>query len=169
MNGPPCVLCSVPMENVVFREVTVWICPKCAGVWLNRDAVNDIHSLTHENFVDIERLQRPEVADPAEPLTGRVCPDDLSPLRRREYLFLQSVSVDGCEQCNGIWLDAGEVTKVVAVLEKCRYRPVPHSPAPVAKQEAAIAEVSHLGEMDHIKRIDALFHVLGHRFLWPGL
>lgn len=168
MSGPPCVLCSIPMNDLVFREVTVWICPRCSGVWLNRDAVSDIHSLTHENFEEIERLQRPEVKPP-EPLAGLVCPDDLSPLVRREHLFLPSIAVDGCETCRGIWLDEGELTKVAAFLEGLRYKPVPRQPAPIARQEAAIAEVGHIAEMDHIKRIDALFHVLGHRFIWPGL
>lgn len=156
------------MNDLVFREVTVWICPRCAGVWLNRDAVSDIHSLTHENFVDIERVQRPEVKTP-EPLVGRLCPDDLSPLQRREHLFLPSIAVDGCEVCRGIWLDQAELAKVAELLEGLKYRPVPHQPAPIARQDAAIAEVGHIAEMDHTKRVDALFHVLGHRFLWPGL
>jgi uncharacterized protein len=40
----------------------------------------------------------------------RVCPVDATPLRRLER---SGVQVDGCPSCRGIWLDRGELDKIV--------------------------------------------------------
>jgi Zn-finger nucleic acid-binding protein len=41
----------------------------------------------------------------------RVCPVDATPLRRIER---SGVQVDACPSCRGIWLDRGELDKIVA-------------------------------------------------------
>jgi Zn-finger nucleic acid-binding protein len=157
------------MGDIVFREVTLWMCPECSGVWINRDAVDDIRSLSDKDFDKLEELQKPEIAHPTEPMVGRCCPDDLNLLRRFEHHFFPSILVDGCDQCNGIWLDDDEVTKVAEIVEKFRARPTAPAPSTTAAQEAAIMEVGHIAEIERTNRIESVFNVLRHRFLWPGL
>lgn len=43
--------------------------------------------------------------------TPRICPACESPLATAR---LAGVAVDGCEQCGGVWLDAGEVQKLAS-------------------------------------------------------
>ena len=50
MSGPPCPLCRVPLNSVRFREVTLWMCDQCSGVWMNRDAIDEIQTLTDGDF-----------------------------------------------------------------------------------------------------------------------
>lgn len=67
MNGPPCPLCRVPLNSVRFQEVTLWLCDQCSGVWMNRDAIDEIQSLTDGDFEKLENLQRSETVTPREP------------------------------------------------------------------------------------------------------
>ncbi|MBX7132958.1 MAG: zf-TFIIB domain-containing protein [Fimbriimonadaceae bacterium] len=169
MSGPPCPLCRVPLNSVRFREVTLWMCDQCSGVWLNRDAIDEIQTLTDGDFEKLEDLQHDEAVQLREPVAGRLCPDDLSPLLVQQHPFFAAIQVDVCQQCGGVWIDDDEVSKIADIIAARRRQPhVPHA-SEIAMQQAAIMEVGHIEEMDRIGRMHGVFNVLRHRFLWPGL
>lgn len=55
-----------------------------------------------------------------------LCPIDKTPLTMSER---QNIEIDYCPTCRGVWLDRGELDKII---ERSGSAPTPAAPAPVA-------------------------------------
>ncbi len=85
--------------EVIGRNVTVDVCPKCGGMWLDTGELKKIigdKSLTDYLTKDIGTKTQSKL----------VCPrcGGLMDLEKAE-----DVEVDVCLTCHGVWLDAGEL------------------------------------------------------------
>ncbi|HRF59285.1 MAG TPA: zf-TFIIB domain-containing protein [Fimbriimonadaceae bacterium] len=164
MNGAPCVNCAQPMTALNFRDVPISVCPRCHGLWFPGESVRIVRTMDTDRLSQLEALNKPVAHVPA-PSAGRFCPDDMNELRKHPYAFDRQVVVEGCDTCEGIWFDAGELD----TLEEALALKETAGPPPAAKQTAAIAEVEHLGEMEHLSKVNAALEAIRHRILWPGL
>ncbi len=93
------------------------VCPKCYGLWFDAQELSQ--------FFQSEGLKKkfflPEDVSPAQ-TTGytittraRECPRCHRPLN--EKLF-GDVSIDLCDSCQGLWLDDGELQRIVTQYQK---------------------------------------------------
>lgn len=152
------------MTALNFRDVPIAVCPRCHGLWFPGESVRIVRSMDTQRLSQLEALNKP-IAQPPTPSVGRFCPDDMAELRKHPYDFDRQVIVEGCDTCEGVWFDAGELGPLEEALALKDTVGVPTD----ARQTAAIGEVEHLGEMEHLSKINAAFEALRHRFLWPGL
>ena len=58
-----------------------------------------------------------------------LCPHDQTPLQRK---MRQQVEIDYCPTCRGVWLDRGELEKLIALAVPPAVLDEPHREAPVA-------------------------------------
>ena len=80
-------------------------CPKCSGLLVSKEEV-----------LAILEGKAPEPARLAAlPESGLACPRDGANLRRIDH---QGVEVDVCLECYSVWLDSGELEKIVALRKK---------------------------------------------------
>ncbi len=79
-------------------------CDQCKGIWFE---ARELEQAAPEAMKDLE------VPGDAE-FSKRLCPDCVVRLAR--FTYPQTfVEVDVCEDCAGVWLDAGEFKEIVAV------------------------------------------------------
>lgn len=111
-----CPKCLADLRPVEYQGVTVDVCPGCRGVWLDpgelallRGADQDVPAASV-----LGRTGHPESS-------GYICPRCEGGFETFEFAPDTSLYVDRCKNCQGIWLDAGELTKVRAVTERRRF------------------------------------------------
>ena len=90
-------------------------CPKCNGIWLDRDELNEISEL---HLTEVESQFRTAGETPSLE-TGNVkgymrCPRCAEGrLQQVSYTLLHPVRIDRCEKCLGIWLDRSELDVII--------------------------------------------------------
>lgn len=99
-----CLGCGTAMGKEIVQDVPVDSCPSCAGTWLDGGEIADAFGLAW-----IDTALRTKVGKSAKGV--RTCPRDKKPLGR---LYVESVEVDMCSQCHGIWLDATELDRMAS-------------------------------------------------------
>lgn len=101
MNCPACREVRLRPGRVKHREVEIDYCPQCKGIWLDTGEINRVMEAAHE------KLKIPRKAEPSL----RTCPQCQVSLLEFNYPDTL-VPVDGCRQCGGLWLDAGELKEM---------------------------------------------------------
>lgn len=98
-------------ENVSLDEITVQggievdECPRCRGVWFDK---GEFGSYLHFSK-DVPELTALE--EKAEE-TSRSCPRCRKTLKERQFVPESPVRIDVCGDCDGVWLDGGELAQL---------------------------------------------------------
>ncbi len=103
-----CPKCESTLVAKLFREVEVDRCPKCHGIWFDKDELPDFFGLTRR---ELRHLQRGRLDEQLNHLEGE-CPRDGKPLLRVISPQNKQVVIDACATCSGVWLDDGELKKL---------------------------------------------------------
>lgn len=111
-----CPRCSVDMKKIHVRNVELDLCESCEGLWFDRDEIGQVAAMGEEEAAasplapsletDKERLESPGKGD-------LKCPRCGSEMYRYIYMVSSGVVVDGCEKGCGVWLDDGEIRKII--------------------------------------------------------
>ena len=96
------------LEIRVVNDVILEVCETCSVVWLSRGSIDEIRVKHNVNFSDITEMPA-KISLSTEPA---VCPEHHKPMKLVCY---QHIEVDVCEECRGIWLDPGELKKIVTL------------------------------------------------------
>lgn len=106
-----CPACSHLLEQQHHGQIMIQICSTgCGGMWIRQ---SDLETLTltprlveriHQSSSGILVIQEPR---------ARICPDCQIPLEAWLVHGSESVEIDTCPQCSGIWLDQGELQRIV--------------------------------------------------------
>jgi Zn-finger nucleic acid-binding protein len=110
---PPCPRCHVPLEAAEYGEFVLETCPRCGGRWTNHADLKAI----------IDAAPAPETAEAVRvevDLRGvggdALCPRCSVPMGPFNYAGDSGVILDKCPGCDGLWLDAGDLERVLAVV-----------------------------------------------------
>ena len=99
-----CPRCTFPLEVVAHKDVELDHCRRCGGSYLEPEGGPQVFG----PFIDPEVWAGTEIAKDL----GRWqlhCPTDGSPLKVYEVTYAdESVEIDLCSTCRGIWLDSAE-------------------------------------------------------------
>ena len=108
MNCPKCDNRQLAPAEVQGVEVDQ--CPECGGVWCDAGELARLLSLEAES---VESLfsGRP---DPATDARVGQCPRDDTRMLRVASARNRNVIVEACPTCKGIWLDGGELRRLLA-------------------------------------------------------
>lgn len=104
------------LEKVLFHNVEVDYCPKCLGVWFDKDELRLAKDDKDKNLnwldVDLWRDKSKFHISNA----SKQCPVCRAGLREVRY-DESKTRVDICKMCGGIWLDRGEFKQIINYLK----------------------------------------------------
>lgn len=94
------------MITTRLRQAEVETCPHCNSLWLDS---NELAALVG-SWMDL-----PRPTPPAAPITRKLnCPRCLCHLQTWAYSELRRTYIDHCPDCQGIWLDRGELERILS-------------------------------------------------------
>jgi Zn-finger nucleic acid-binding protein len=93
------------MQLMRVRNIELDACPKCRGIWFDSSELDKIMGGA-KSFEEQAYL--------GEPLGAKIdCP---SCGNQMQYMNIESTTIDYCKSCEGVWLDAGELTELAQYL-----------------------------------------------------
>ena len=104
------------LEKVLFHLVEVDYCPKCLGMWFDKNELRRAKDARDQqlNWVDVD-LWRDKSKFKVS-LHDKHCPVCRVGLRQVGYDD-SKVKVDFCKNCQGVWLDRGEFKQIINYLK----------------------------------------------------
>lgn len=107
-----CPKCRRSLSEFTTKEgVVMDICDNCQGLWFDRGEIAAYADLTR----DIPELQA--VWQDAK-LTRNPCPRCRTSLEEMHYSAKDPLLIDRCPACGGIWLDSGELEKILELAQR---------------------------------------------------
>lgn len=105
------------MERALLYNVEIDYCPKCFGLWFDKDELRLAKDKADEsmNWLDVDLWSDDSKLKIAK--SGKLCPTDRLPLYEVEYAD-SGIKVDVCIICNGVWLDRGEFKQIINYLKQ---------------------------------------------------
>lgn len=112
-----CPSCQSRFETRLIGGVEIDECSGCQGIWLDADELRQIKDGTNKdlNWVDFDLWKH---SDRFRVNSNRMkCPTCTTALVAIDYDDT-GVEVDFCTQCRGVWLDGGELDKIISRLSE---------------------------------------------------
>jgi len=138
-EGIHCPLCREPLNLVTYADFfRGYQCPHCQGLLFNRTAFREA--------IEFRRSRTTQAPEPysrfeaAELERRTFCPVCESEMETFQYNGPGNIIIDTCHPCDLIWLDYGEIQKVVNAPGKDRG--VPRKP-PKAENESKETDQDH--------------------------
>lgn len=103
-----CPKCSTKMENLTFAGIDIDNCPFCNGCWLDNQEVSQMTRSRGQARLKVE-LNQPKPSDLNCP---RCRP--LQSLQVGPHVNIDTLILDQCPHCQGVWLDRGELTTLLS-------------------------------------------------------
>lgn len=101
--------------------MTVDICyGGCGGIWFDAAELERVGARAAANLHTIWQAPVGNVKS-AEPRKCPRCPEQI--LERKWFSDLQKVEIDQCAHCGGVWLDAGEFTRIYGEISGAKVAP----------------------------------------------
>jgi Zn-finger nucleic acid-binding protein len=160
-----CPVCKNPLSQFRFHHEEVDICRRGCGIWFDTGELTKVEeSDTLENIdkafdgvYEKKDLKQSLKKDPV-----RHCPRDNAELQRYEWNVGSAIVLDGCSECQGIWMDAGELEGYSQYIKNFRQHPPELTPELRAKMDQVKAKV----EADWESTLDKTAHSLVPWDLW---
>lgn len=110
-----CPRCVEPLVTMhVGAGAHAHVCTRCHGIFASPRTWSRLWRVP-EAAADLERRFPPKPGPSLTPLVG--CPTCRAEMERARFSATSDVVVDVCERGHGIWLDAGELGRVLAYAE----------------------------------------------------
>ncbi len=110
-----CPKCQEKLQNRAIKSVKFHECVKCQGTWFDADTLRKLKDQTDPDlkWMDFELWRHP---DQVHLTATRIpCPACDVELVAVDY-DKTGVDVEFCQQCRGVWLDAGKFEKIIDAL-----------------------------------------------------
>lgn len=157
---------NLPLDPKTFRNVTVDVCPKCAGVFFDEGEVNRLRLDGNDAMVEVEDAIVPAEGHSVDfrEMTERprACPNCRFSMDKMRYLYNSPVMLDSCSNCGGVWVEDGELRSMRDVLEGCG-----EPQATKVRTEAYVAMAQLKSRTDanlmRVKRVERAMRLFGKR------
>lgn len=107
MNCPKCETQTLVSTSV--RETDVDQCKSCGGIWFDE---RELGAILQQSATALRPLRSGREQEAFNLKDGH-CPRDNEPLMRVYSAQNSTIVVDACPKCRGIWLDGGELNRLV--------------------------------------------------------
>ena len=115
-----CPVCNLALVHAALDERRIYYCGHCRGILIPMDAfVPLLEDLRARRDNSASVCRRPEESELRRQTT---CPQCHGRMDTHYYAGPGNVVIDDCERCHWIWLDPGELTRIVHAPEKV-YQP----------------------------------------------
>ena len=117
-DGAPCPACAKPLARASVGELAVQECLACGGLWLEREAFEQLGASRERQGAVIGALPgAPPKSEPViEAIQYRPCPSCHQFMNRVNYARRSGVVLDVCKD-HGLWFDRDELRKVLAFIQ----------------------------------------------------
>jgi Zn-finger nucleic acid-binding protein len=106
-----CVKCGQAMVAKMVEDVEIDYCPGCRGLWLDKDEINQLAAKTGQALGELRALVQEGGEGQVSPEhRDRPCPACGG---KMTVVLLRSISLEHCLQCDGIFLDRGELDRAM--------------------------------------------------------
>lgn len=139
-----CPKCSAELKEFFSQDLNLARCFNCHGIWFDK---NELKKVIDERDMDLAWMHFDLWSDKGKFSAApgkKICPKCKKTMAVLSY-DNSRVEMDVCADCNGVWLDSGEFTKIVDFLEKALLKKdVPAYIAELAKEgERIIFDPAH--------------------------
>ena len=115
-----CLRCHQPMlivtESHFFRHLTYDVCDRCGGLWLDRGELDKLALRTpgsvEESTLEIYREERNGGGQPYQPFPPPCPRCHAASMLKMHFMGEARILMDYCEQCGGLWVEGGQLTKI---------------------------------------------------------
>lgn len=97
----------VEMEKVEMLGVELDVCPLCSGCWLDDTELQRFTRSRGSGALKV-RILNPTGTDSR-------CPRCETILQEGEHEYVSTLRIDQCPNCSGIWLDRGELGRLLSI------------------------------------------------------
>lgn len=105
-----CPACKNPLREKGASGMTLDVCyGGCGGIWFDPAELERVDARAATTLHTVWQAPHKKVVL-TEPRLCPRCPETV--LERRWFSELKRVEIDQCPKCHGIWLDAGEFTRI---------------------------------------------------------
>jgi len=113
-----CPRCAEQLQALRLGATTVRECAACGGLWVDPDALQKLCDAREEHAGVVSALEARVPANAAPPDTVRYipCPRCAKLMNRVNFAHSSGVVMDVCKK-DGVWLDRGELQRVVGFVE----------------------------------------------------
>lgn len=111
-----CPHCNADLKVVVKKGVFVNECGGCGGQWLLKEKFAALRQKEDEFIKWLDLPLWKEDKHHKLSLSSRACPECSSNLYAVDY-HGHDITLDICTKCAGVWLDKGELEKIIAYME----------------------------------------------------
>ena len=117
-NFIKCPDCQNELKVAKLKGIEIYECLKCKGKWFDR---SQLILATNKLDDGLRWLDFDPFGKDAEKLSvvsvGKQCPQCLREMRSLTYLQ-SKVIIEKCQSCEGVWLNHGELGKIILYLER---------------------------------------------------
>jgi Zn-finger nucleic acid-binding protein len=124
-----CPIDKTELNEIEYeRTIKVDQCESCNGMWLHDWELKAIQANKGNNYeeeikllADVVNQSYLQAIDKTRPLIDcPKCADDNNTVQmeRREHGYCSQIMIDVCPECNGIWLDKGEINALEIFFER---------------------------------------------------
>jgi len=117
-----CPRCAKPLEPAQVDNYTVRHCSACSGVLAAHRDIAEILDGSWRCIPSAVAESTPFLKPERTAEATLRCPDCLQPMEKYGYMSLAAISIDRCDRCALLWLDASELQNMLLALAKSNYR-----------------------------------------------
>ena len=116
-----CPACTNPLLEKRAGGMTLDICyGGCGGIWFDARELERVTARAANTLHTIWQVAN----KPAKLSVPRICPRcSEQVLERKWFSDMKSVEIDQCSLCGGVWLDAGEFSRIYEELRGAKVTP----------------------------------------------
>lgn len=112
-----CPDCQNDLQSIDCKGIIIDECVRCKGKWFERDELRRVKDRTDEDlrWLDFDPFGK-DAEQLSVALAGKICPKCAKKMSSLKYMDSKIV-IDKCPSCEGVWLDPGELARVIRYLE----------------------------------------------------
>jgi Zn-finger nucleic acid-binding protein len=131
-----CPACKEPLREKSASGMTLDLCyGGCGGIWFDATELERVDARAATTLHTIWQGPVGPIVPLSEPRLCPRCPERA--LERKWFSNLEKVEIDQCPACGGIWLDAGEFSRIYDEIKGAKVAP-PGWAAAMAKAAASL-------------------------------
>jgi Zn-finger nucleic acid-binding protein len=116
-----CPACKSPLREKGAGGMTLDICyGGCGGIWFDQTELANVSARAATTLHSVWQVPVGKV-NLTEPRYCPRCPDQV--LDRKWFSPVRKVEIDECPTCGGIWLDAGEFSRIYEEIQGAKVAP----------------------------------------------
>lgn len=116
-----CPSCKNPLREKGAGGLTLDVCyGGCGGIWFDAKELGRVSASAATSLHSIWSVPVSNVKL-SEPRMCPRCPDTV--LERKWFSDSKKVEIDQCPKCDGVWLDAGEFTRIYEEIQGAKVTP----------------------------------------------